>query len=574
MFNTPGPVGTPGRQLSSLFARLTTESPFATPYQPSPQSLFAPASASATPGGSEGVGERPSNTPAGPKTKVLPRRPSKRASLIRDSLVNHMSSSTTLNPNSRESSPLRSRRSSSSYSRVSRRASGSPASSNRTPFGPIRRRSSMSPHNETPENSPPRNKRRSTGTGIRSSFGSRRSLLSTQFCSPAMNRRDSRESCSARRNSLSPYREHSPSGETSHSNAQGSHKSSTCRRRMSPCSTSSCTTAQTLQPPQRQYPLLNTAKKKEVRQNFAYESLASSIAKQGVQVVALDWDCTMVSCHTRGQWYGSAADLVTSIRPMMKKFVIACIEKGLLICIVTFSGQKALIEETLALTFPYFRSHPCIVKSGSGEVCKDEVTNSFPHCASSNLGKLPHLLGILKEVNHRTFTSKNSIKGMVLRSGTVLFSDNVDNNHTTSTPQAWAEDEDKKTDANKENVLQPAFNVQANAIQSFCAASPPLGMTCTLSSERVSPRRVLSLSLSEGEQPQCSSSPVGHTVVPTTPSSPGCFEVQPMHVLLIDDDEENIRIAAAGGFQTSRFLAESPELSFEQLAQMYLKGVS
>ena len=110
MAHTPPPSNvdgeTPMKKLSSLFTRLTTESPFGTPYRPQCAFQLYDQDRSGSTGrdrsgssqdpdrmsGSTGRGnlscdifaqEKPSSTPAGPKTKVLPRRPSKRASLIR-----------------------------------------------------------------------------------------------------------------------------------------------------------------------------------------------------------------------------------------------------------------------------------------------------------------------------------------------------------------------------------------------------------------------------------------------------------------------------------------------------------
>lgn len=64
-----------------------------------------------------------------------------------------------------------------------------------------------------------------------------------------------------------------------------------------------------------------------------------------------DFDETLICEHTGGHWRGSLAELTSKVRPFFKKLVPMVLKSGILIAIVTFSGQVAVISSVLHNTF-------------------------------------------------------------------------------------------------------------------------------------------------------------------------------------------------------------------------------
>eukprot|EP01038_Epipyxis_sp_PR26KG_P012489 gene12489-16755_t len=79
----------------------------------------------------------------------------------------------------------------------------------------------------------------------------------------------------------------------------------------------------------------------------------ASLQRAGINFVAVDFDCTLVTQHTRGRWNGSAKDLAIHIRPIFAVLVPTMIDNGLCVAIVTFSSQAILIRKVLEICFPH-----------------------------------------------------------------------------------------------------------------------------------------------------------------------------------------------------------------------------
>ena len=72
-----------------------------------------------------------------------------------------------------------------------------------------------------------------------------------------------------------------------------------------------------------------------------------ALKTKGINFVCIDFDQTIVDVHTGGQWRGSVGDLEKRIRPFFRRFIPALIAKSMLVSIVTFSGQVALITDVM-----------------------------------------------------------------------------------------------------------------------------------------------------------------------------------------------------------------------------------
>ena len=59
----------------------------------------------------------------------------------------------------------------------------------------------------------------------------------------------------------------------------------------------------------------------------------------GINLLAVDFDLTLVDVHTGGCWAGSVAALASRVRPYMKQLVDDALSAGLYVAIVTFSPQ-------------------------------------------------------------------------------------------------------------------------------------------------------------------------------------------------------------------------------------------
>ncbi|KAL3939913.1 MAG: hypothetical protein SGBAC_005443 [Bacillariaceae sp.] len=75
----------------------------------------------------------------------------------------------------------------------------------------------------------------------------------------------------------------------------------------------------------------------------------------GIQLLAFDFDQTIIDIHTGGNWDGSAEELIPHIRPIMYQLIQAAVAtkttvadgSSMEVAIVTFSGQTDLIENVM-----------------------------------------------------------------------------------------------------------------------------------------------------------------------------------------------------------------------------------
>jgi hypothetical protein len=71
-----------------------------------------------------------------------------------------------------------------------------------------------------------------------------------------------------------------------------------------------------------------------------------------IRLVAFDFDLTIVSVHTGGQWRGTADELARHVRPDFACYMARCVDRGLHVSVATFSTQKDLITKVLLLSIP------------------------------------------------------------------------------------------------------------------------------------------------------------------------------------------------------------------------------
>lgn len=65
----------------------------------------------------------------------------------------------------------------------------------------------------------------------------------------------------------------------------------------------------------------------------------SALHQAGINLLAIDFDLTLIDVHTGGCWAGSAATLAARVRPCMKQLMDEALSFGTHVAVVTFSPQ-------------------------------------------------------------------------------------------------------------------------------------------------------------------------------------------------------------------------------------------
>lgn len=70
-----------------------------------------------------------------------------------------------------------------------------------------------------------------------------------------------------------------------------------------------------------------------------------------IKLIAFDFDCTIVTIHTGGQWIDSPDKLAEFVRPCFRSLLPALLQcADLFVCVVTYSPQEQLIREVLRIS--------------------------------------------------------------------------------------------------------------------------------------------------------------------------------------------------------------------------------
>ena len=76
------------------------------------------------------------------------------------------------------------------------------------------------------------------------------------------------------------------------------------------------------------------------------------LREKGIRLLAIDFDKTLISFHTRGMWTGGISELAKGIRPFLAHLIDLCLEtENIFVAIVTFSTQRDLIWSVMESTF-------------------------------------------------------------------------------------------------------------------------------------------------------------------------------------------------------------------------------
>ena len=83
------------------------------------------------------------------------------------------------------------------------------------------------------------------------------------------------------------------------------------------------------------------------QQAVAVEKAIARLQDLGVNFLALDFDQTILSCHTGGRWPHSAEELLTFVRPQFQKLIPAAHQSQIHIAVVTYTAQINLVRSVL-----------------------------------------------------------------------------------------------------------------------------------------------------------------------------------------------------------------------------------
>jgi len=134
----------------------------------------------------------------------------------------------------------------------------------------------------------------------------------------------------------------------------------------------------------------------------------------GVNVLALDFDETLISMHTNGNWHQGLEKLTPHVRPEFKDLILAALARNVHVAIVTLSCQPALVRQVLESFVGAEQAAKIPVRGGD---CKN-----WSHKGSgSQSGKQGHIASALEELQQSCTTQT------ITKKTTLLIDDDVRN---------------------------------------------------------------------------------------------------------------------------------------------------
>lgn len=79
----------------------------------------------------------------------------------------------------------------------------------------------------------------------------------------------------------------------------------------------------------------------------AIDKAIQQLKQVGINLLAIDFDQTIIDIHTYGRWTGTMEELKEHVRPEFRQLLNAAMESDLQVAIVTFSKQVALVKEII-----------------------------------------------------------------------------------------------------------------------------------------------------------------------------------------------------------------------------------
>ncbi|XP_045171261.2 uncharacterized protein LOC123533612 [Mercenaria mercenaria] len=141
--------------------------------------------------------------------------------------------------------------------------------------------------------------------------------------------------------------------------------------------------------------------------------LVSTLQKKGIQLVAIDFDQTLITFHSGGVWKDSVDKLVPAVRPCIRDLMQTCLDRDLNVCIVTYFMQPWVIRELMQKLFRRSDAERILVQANTAAF-REKHNHEF-------LGKEAHIAAILTELYNKDHHLK------IRPEEVILFDDDQDN---------------------------------------------------------------------------------------------------------------------------------------------------
>lgn len=134
--------------------------------------------------------------------------------------------------------------------------------------------------------------------------------------------------------------------------------------------------------------------------------LVGSMKRNRIKLLCLDLDSTLLDVHTKGKWADSAERLAAHARPIFLEIVPTAVRKGIVVCVVTFSPQRTLIQRLLEIAFGQTVARQILIRAADGSWNYKSATEVPTTWRNFPLqGKLGHI----KSVAIKIFTSSTTV---------------------------------------------------------------------------------------------------------------------------------------------------------------------
>ena len=140
--------------------------------------------------------------------------------------------------------------------------------------------------------------------------------------------------------------------------------------------------------------------------------LIKRLKEKGINMLAVDFDQTMIDIHTGGRWTGTSEELCSHVRPVFNSLVPLAMQHGIHVAIVTFSPQTRVIANVLKTAFTEALASKIPIRGNDG---KWEYKGG-----GSQDGKQAHIATVAMELS-----SKHNID--ITRDTTLLIDDDRTN---------------------------------------------------------------------------------------------------------------------------------------------------
>jgi hypothetical protein len=144
----------------------------------------------------------------------------------------------------------------------------------------------------------------------------------------------------------------------------------------------------------------------ESEENDSVKQIIDLLHKSKIKLIAFDFDCTILSIHTFGQWTDSPEELAEYVRPYFKQLIIGLLKSSynFNICLVSYSPQEELIRKVLEISLklkPTEIINKIIVKGNTKEFVEK---NGYSSCSN---GKELHLKYCCDLLANKNIKNKN-----------------------------------------------------------------------------------------------------------------------------------------------------------------------